>query len=71
MADSNRCQAVGHVGENQELSEFALDLSPCVAPLFHLISFVSIKYSVGGAGVLRHVFMDMCLFKEAPCFRKS
>ena len=61
MADSNRCQAVGHVGENQELSEFALDLSTCVAPLFHLISFVSVKYTgVGGGGVLRYVFVGMC-----------
>ena len=46
---------------------------PSVTPLFHLISFVSIKYSVGvgGGGVLGFVFIDMCLFKEAPCFRKN
>ena len=52
------------------LSKFALDLSTCVAPLFHLISFVSIKYTVGGGGGgLGYVFMGMCLSKEAPCFR--
>ena len=33
-----------------ELSQFALNLSTCVAPLFHLISFVSTKYTVGGGG---------------------
>ena len=46
-----------------ELSQFALDLSTCVAPLFHLISFVSKKYTVGGGGgegILRYVFVGMC-----------
>ena len=51
------------------LSKFALDLSTCVAPLFHLIRFVSIKYTVGEGGLLGCVFMGMCLSKEAPCFR--
>ena len=47
--------------KGKEQQDPALDLSTCVAPLFHSISFVSIKYTgVGGGGVLRYVFVGMC-----------
>ena len=37
--------------KGKEQQDRALDLSTCVAPLFHSISFVSIKYTgVGGGG---------------------